>query len=500
MPADTIDPPAVQPAPLKIPKLADILKNSKASEPPKGTVGPKGPEGGPTGQRGMPGPVGPEEERPNTRILPERIPTDPLPQGPIPADQDDGSEIDTTIMPNMHPSGKKPGDFAEERRQSKQKRATVDELQKAIDKANADAAALKLELDTERAARQKEKEDLENFRTLADTRKKDVEELNGKYFDTFKPTYQPDADEEIQQAHTSMLQTMMDKLPAFVPKSSGNERLMFENVVRDPQKIQGMEAAMQHYAQAKQQGRADVMDLAVNTVAGLLGAEVTIHGINDPRNQVMTSDDPFFRDVEEAMKRAVPHLGKKLERLNFIRENEPKLATERFDKRQQAIRGELGASFNMSQDQIADLLQKDRTNSVGLFNAILNSSPAFREMANAEIARCAQDLSSVPDQLIMPPLAKNDAISIAEHRKMFNERRDRLSEYRKLIIIGKLCGPMMEAILAERDEAISRADAASLNTNPGDSRPGGLQQPEREEHIETTIMPPFPGQRAAQPR
>jgi hypothetical protein len=93
--------------------------------------------------------------------------------------------------------------------------------------------------------------------------------------------------------------------------------------------------------------------------------------------------------------------------------------------------------------------------------------PHLKETVEAQIVRLAEDAAAIPDQLIPRPLKAKDKVAIAEHRKMQDTTRQRLSEDLVYAMIGRASGPIFTSLIAARDEALERAGAASLNTNPG---------------------------------
>lgn len=469
-------------APLKVPTLADLMGQPKVEPVVPGSKGP----GVPGAKLGLDEVLGapPGSHAP---IIP---PANEPPDEPV----DDEIEIDTTIMPDRPgapPKGK--SDFARERQQSKSKKIGLEEAERLRDEAVAETTRIKLEAQNERQEREKATKELEEFRALAGTRQKDIDDLNSRYFENFKPAYDVGSDSEVVTAHKGMFKALEDNMPAYVETSKGSKRVMFQQLATDPKNASILENAMLHYAQAQQTGDEEIMNAAVSTAAAVLGSDVEFFGRGDQRNRLLSNDDPIFRQIETAMVRGLPHLKSKLDRAAFIRENEPKLAEERFTVRQRAITGELNSAFEMKSDEIVTALKGDPTDSRALFTAVLNSAPALREQVNARIAKTAEALSSVPDQLMMPPLKSNDKVAVAEHRKMYQERKKELSELARFAIIGQSCGPIMASLIAERDAANERAEAAASNTNPGSSRAGDQQQVEKDVEIETTIMPPPPG-------
>lgn len=456
---------------LKIPPLAELTKSAAPAPAPN----------------------------PGNQVAP-RPNENPLSQAPVnetvvqvnPGEGGD-EKIETSIMPPAPRPGKTDADFAKERQIAKAKKSgALEEIERARDMAIAEATQAKLELENSRKERQEDNKKLEEFRALAGTREKDIEDLNSRYFETHKPTLDLSTDNDIRIAHTSMFKALEDNMPTHIETKDGSKRIFFDQIASNGEKAVSIENALLHYTAAKAQGDEEIMNAAVSTVANILGADTQFFGRQDPRNRLLSSDDPVFRQIESAMSKSIPHLKSKADRVAYVKENEPKLAEERFITRQRAINSELTGAFTMAPDQIAATLKSSPTDSLAIFAAIVNGAPHLKQQVDASIAKTSEALSSVPDQLMMPPLKSNDKVSVAAHRKMYQERKQELSELARFAIIGKNCGPIMAALLADRDEAVSRADAAALNTSPGDSGRGDGRAPEKQTEIPTTIMPQGP--------
>jgi hypothetical protein len=170
-----------------------------------------------------------------------------------------------------------------------------------------------------------------------------LETFDDRYFASFgAENFRPEDDQELRAAHETMMGTLRDNMPAYVTtQKDGQKRVMFEQLASNPAIAVGLENCLLHYAAAQRSGNADTMDLAVNSVCQLLGADVEIFAPNDQRNRTITPDDPLFRDVERAMKFAVPSLQKKADRARYVQENAPKLAEQRFETRTSAIRAQV---------------------------------------------------------------------------------------------------------------------------------------------------------------
>jgi hypothetical protein len=381
-------------------------------------------------------------------------------------------------------------EFAKERQQSKKQQ--MQEVERARDEAIAESTRLRIEHEQAQSKITKLTEETEQLRTLATTREKDLETFDDRYFASFgAENFRPEDDQELRAAHETMMGTLRDNMPAYVTtQKDGQKRVMFEQLASNPAIAVGLENCLLHYAAAQRSGNADTMDLAVNSVCQLLGADVEIFAPNDQRNRTITPDDPLFRDVERAMKFAVPSLQKKADRARYVQENAPKLAEQRFETRTSAIRAQVKGAIDLPRDQIAARLQKDPTDTVAVFASIMQAVPHLKETVEAQIVRLAEDAAAIPDQLIPRPLKAKDKVAIAEHRKMQDTTRQRLSEDLVYAMIGRASGPIFTSLIAARDEALERAGAASLNTNPGGGGGGeGTRPITTTPRPNTSIMP-----------
>lgn len=403
---------------------------------------------------------------------------------PLIENEDDGP-IDTQIAPPK----KDKKQIIEERRRKRDERLGIPDLEKQVETSRTEQARLQSELDTERAERAKEKAERDTFKTLAEQREGDLKEFNEKYFDTFKPVLDPAHDKELQTAHQTLFGTLNAEMPDFITAEGGaKQRVLFTQLASNPQVAAYFENTVAQYAAAQAKGDSKIMDLVVNSALSMLGADVKIKGIDSDQNVLMDSGDPEFVKVESALKKAIPQLAAKAERLNFLKNSAPELIEKQFKGREDGIRGRLNSEILLSPEDVQSRLSRNATDPLAIFSFVLNNSPALKQQVEASIAQMAPILASVPERLDLPPLMKNDAASVAAHRQMVTGRQKSLSEMATFAVIGKNAGPILASLIAERDAANKRANEHSRNTNPGPHEPGE-HGPKSVPVIPTNIIP-----------
>lgn len=249
--------------------------------------------------------ISPGAEPPKPGEPPPKIETQiAKPPGP---GADDDSGIPTNIIDPKH---KSPAQFAEERRESKvaQVKRSLEEVQREADDSKMELARVM----TEKEERDRKIADAEKardeFKAEAERLRGEVSSVNDRYFKANEAVFNPNTDEELRAASTSMFTAMNERMPSKVVTTDGSEkRVFFDQLVRSsPQIAAAMEQLVGHYAGARMNGDAKGIDRAVSAAAQILGANAFV-GNTEDEDRLLNSSDPVFNEIEAALKDAIPH-------------------------------------------------------------------------------------------------------------------------------------------------------------------------------------------------
>lgn len=422
-----------------------------------------------TGAVTPPAPASPEP-RPVTGTPPVTpvAPVTPI----VPAAEEDG--IDTQIVKGGLP--KTPADFAHQRRSAKEA-AGNQTLEDAIRRAD-DAKMLYTQKETAYTALETKHRELEaqlaEMKTLSDTRKTEIEGLQANYFDANRMTLDINADQELSDATTRMLNELRNNVPSRVPTPSGQEnRVFFDTLIQTNGAAQGLNEILAAYGRAKQTANEPACDLAINAFAKFLGADVDMSGRDEKEWRLLKADSAAFRAIETAMDKALPFFQQRNNRLTSFHQNAPQLAKQQYETRAIGIRQNLAAGIFLPPEVAAQRLTADHNDSLALFSQIVSNIPILKQRVEATMERYSATIAAIPDRLDLPTLATNDKTAIAAHQSEAQQHRGVKAEMIRNAVIGANIGPILASLISERDAAETRADAASANTNPGGSRAGG---------------------------
>lgn len=405
-------------------------------------------------------------------------PGDPAP-APVVESGDEKPTIPTDIF-NAPPPTKTPAQFAEERKKAKQAK-----VQQAVEEATSEwqtkyEAEMAQRLEREKRLQELEneltryKEELPQFKTLAEQRAAELEEARKSYFNSAQSIVSPMDDPDFVSANENLTRTLLASMPDLITTAEGTRSVPFENIAQDPAKMGQVEQAIGFYADARQKGDQVTMDRAISYVAMLLGAPVKIS--KDPNEEVLLergSED--YKSINAALKAAVPHLQQKIGRLQAIEQDRPALVQRKLQQKTEAIRGLLNEQIFMPEDRIQETLQSDPANGVAIIAAMANAVPAIKERLEAAVAGLSTVFASVQDGFILPPPASNDPAAIKAHQEKTRAMHIQVASAMRNAAAFEAVGPILAQVISERDAALSRLEQHSKLTNPGSSaeRPSG---------------------------
>jgi len=390
---------------------------------------------------------------------------------PVAKVEDDG--IDTQIVPG---APKTPADFAAERRGKKQSQTAeeIAEAQRRADEAKmlyTQKEAAYVELET---AKKELERELSEQRTLAETRKTEIEGLQATYYDSNRVVLDPTADPEFTAAQQQMMNELRVNVPARVKGANGSEmRVLFDNIIQQNGASEGLGNILGAYGRAKQTGNEPAMDLAVNAFAKLIGADVDMTARDEKEWRLLPNNDPVFLSIETALNKALPHFQTTTGRLQSFQQNAPQLAKQQYEKRATNIRQNLTSAIFLPTETATARLKADQNDPLALFSQLVSHVPALKQQVEEKLAHYSATYAALPDRLNLPTLAGNDKVSIANHQNEVKRHREVQGEIMRNAVIGATIGPILATLISERDAAEARADAAANNTNPGGGRSGG---------------------------
>lgn len=443
MPAAATPPPAAAPK-IKVPKMAALT--------------------GATPEPVAPAPDGLPPSEPSTP--PPAPPAPPAPEEPY---------IPTSIVGADKPQDKTQAAIIEQRRRAKEAKQEVSAVNQDYEQAKIELAKLQSELDKLRGERDRFSTERQDFEKLATERQQEIESVRQEYVRAHQPNFDPAQDETFAQAQGRMMSELKTNMPATLRAASGDKRLFFDIEMKQPGKMQGMYHALDTYAKADAIGNEEGMDLAVNAVAQLLGADVDLSSSRKEEHRTLQRSDATFQALETAMRRATPHYQTMAERHRHVQQEAPQLAMRAFQGKQQAIKQTLSQSIFLKGEEARAALQANPNDSVALFSQIIEQIPELKTQVDALLSGYAESFATVPDQIFLPTLGGNDRAAIDQHRQQVQHHRQRLSRAMRYAAIGEAIGPILSSLIAERDAAEERANRASENANPGSaSSAGGL--------------------------
>lgn len=431
---------------IKLPTMADLMK--PAGQPPT-----EAPPAKPPGEKAG--------DPPQSNAPPETKP------------EEDASLIPISVT-DPEVKAKSPEQFAAERKGKKEAKQELETRAADAERRAAEAERQLAEFIREKEQWTTKEKDfttkLESFRGETEATTKKLEEAEKAYTRSFSPKADPWQDEEFTNSHKSFITTLSENLPLRLNGPAGEFRVMFNNIMQDPNNGQRVGQIMEFYANATTRGDQTMIDRAVNLMAGVLGADIRIQG--DGNDRVLPTTDPAFVKIEEAMQKAVPHYVKRSERALHVTREAPRIATEMLAKKTTTLKENLAKGVLMPLESSQALLTSNPTDSRGLLGALAHHSPVVKELAQAAINDFGPSMALVKEGLDLPLLDPSREGQQA-HQGSLERHRAKLAEVMQYAIVGRAAGPVIANLIRERDAAEARANAAAKNTNPGAGTAGG---------------------------
>lgn len=423
----------------------------------------------------------------------------PSPQPPAPKNEPPVIPTDILAKPPTAPVNTQKGaeQFKQERLQKKEERQSAQEIQIQFDQAKQELMKLQTEREQLQKQLDKHQADLEAERKVAEGRKKDLEDMRTGYFEQHRAQWNPLEDEQFQQANAQMLEKLKTKLPIRVPAGTNADgqpiegRVFFDAILQQNGAHQGLANMLDTYTIAKRAGNEEGVNLAVNAMAQFLGANVDMTDTDEKNWKTLPPNSEAFKAIELALDEASPFHAQRAERYLQVQKEGPLLAKQQFENRENGIRQTLSQRIFLPPDVAAKRLQDDNQDATALMAIIVNQSPALKDIAERKLAELAPAYAAMGDRLFLPGLASNNPAEIQAHRQKEAHTRQVISGAMELALVGSCMGPVLASLIAERDAAEERANAASLLTNPGGeagARAGKSGGSAPQPHIATEIV------------
>lgn len=465
--------PATAAPPIKVPPMSQLT----AGAPPAPAPAPA---------------AGAEPKEPTAAPDPEPRPgTETQPSPPV---------IDTQIV---QPAGGAPvgtpkakADFIRERHQNKQERVDAAALQAQLDQHKMEVVQKDLELEKLNKELEDHRKKLGDEKKIADQRKKELEEMQAGYFESHRAVWNPAEDEQFQSAQTTMIETLRSKLPMRVPsqfedgKIVNESRVFFDAILSQNGAPAGLANILDAYAVSKRHANEEGMNHAINAMAQFLGADVSMTDTEKRNWKLLPPSDATFKQIEQALEDATPHHLARTQRYSEIQKQGPVLAQQQYQNRESGIRQSLASQIFLAPDAAASRLKDDPQDTTALMGVLASQAPALKEIMERQLNDLAPAFAAMGDKLYLPGLASADPSQITAHRAKEAQVRQTISNAMRFAVIGASVGPVIANLIAERDLAEERANAASLLTNPtgeGAVRAGKDGRPPAP-HIETEIV------------
>lgn len=407
--------------------------------------------------------------------------TPPVPAGNTP----EAPVIETEITGRK--TTKTPAEFAAERREKKEEKRTVEDLQRTLDSEKVEWAKKQAEWEERQKELDKSKADLEEARAESKRLRDQVKTSEERYFQNHQPTPDLTTDDGIRKASTGIREALSAKLPTLLGDGASAQRVFIDQILDDPAKAYHFENVAAHYHDAVRTGNSELIDTAISAAAQMLGVPDVLVSTRPDESRLLGKESPLYRQIDTALRDAMPHVIAKARRITELRDNAPQIEKERITKKTQGIRTELHESLFIPADQLKDRLTADPRDSAAIFAAIIEASPHLKPLVEEKITAFSEGMARIRDGIDLPLLGPQDAATIAEHRQNIDRTQQTWKRMRQNAIIGEFSGLIFATLTEQLRAAEARANAAASNTNPGSSR--DLQGPPAAEKIQTEIMP-----------
>lgn len=397
---------------------------------------------------------------------------------PPAAGEDPPPSFETSIVQEM-PKGTAPvgtpkaaADFKAERLLGKQQKQDFAQVQSDYDQAKLQLVQRDLDLEKLRKDLADREKALEDEKKTAADRAKELDDLRAGYFEQHRATWNPLEDTEFQTAQQTMVDKLRTKLPMRVPTKGADDqptesRVFFDTILQQNGAPQGLANILDVYAMAKSNANEGGMNRAVNAMAQFLGATaVDMSGEDESKWKLLPASDPTFKQIETALDEATPFHVARTQRYAQVQKDGPTLARQQFESRETGIRQTLSTRIFLAPEEATKRLAADPNDGVALMGVLLSQVPALKEAAERKLREYAPAFAAMGDKLFLPGLASSNPAEIAAHRQREAQTRQIISEAMAHAISGAVMGPVLSSVIAERDDAEERAQAASLLTNP----------------------------------
>jgi hypothetical protein len=390
--------------------------------------------------------------------------------------------IDTDVLGTGKQVQKTPAEFAAERKAAREeeikKKLGLPELESGFTQAKADLARVELELQEIRLERDRLANEKEQTEALANSRKEELEKATGRYFDTFKAEIDPAQDPDFIQTAGRFASALSAGLPERIPVGDDEKRVFPEQMLSNPVVAEQMDNVMSHYAHARNSGNSAAIDIAVNAVAQIMGVPMVIDPDPTKCQGLLASNDPVFRQIETAMKSALPSWSAKAERRRHLVEQAPEIVKKSLLERERSIASNIKGSIFIAADEAEMRLRANPTDSAAVLSMMLEATPELREMVERTVAGFAPAFARM-GQINMPTLMDNSKEAVEAHRRELNAYQSRLGQAMPAAVLGTIAGPIITNLVGQLKAMTARLGDVSKNTNPGSIEAGGTGAPPR---------------------
>jgi vacuolar-type H+-ATPase subunit I/STV1 len=319
--------------------------------------------------------------------------------------------------------------------------------------------------------------ELQEFKTLAETRGKEAEELRSNYFKTSLDVVSLNDDPDFVAAQQGIMSAFDTHMPTFVRGQNGETiPAAWHAVKKDPSKVDMVEGAVPYFVDGLVKGDAAMIDKAVSYVGAVMGANAHISA-NPEETVLLDRESPEYRSIFSALQGAAAHHQTKVQRMEAINQERPKLVQRKLDERAKHVTTILNHKVFMPKEQAVEVLQQDPTNTVALVAAMSEMVPEIKEGLQASAAHAAKVLAAVPEGFIIPPPADNSPEAIRDHQQRQIGMRQEVADLVALAASARSAGKIMAKLSEERDALKEELAAANerlkkhaVNTNPGGSK------------------------------
>ena len=380
--------------------------------------------------------------------------------------------LDTSAIPL--PESRKvktPAEYAAERRESKVEKAKViagvPELEAELTATKAQLA----EFEKIKAEAAQYERRVAEFEALQKEREAEIERLKTTYFEQHKATYNPADDEELRTASGTVQQTLLGGMPAFLPSKEGTpKRSVFDQYAKTAEGQGYIDQAMSNYVAAYNEGNDEKMNLAVNFMAQLSGSDAVVFSRDPDEQALLDLNDPSFREIETAMRKAMPSYMTKKQRERFVVEQAPVLAQQALQQRQATVSANLRKAVFLDPEVAAARAEIDPLDAGVVMNQIVQHSPELKEHLDRYIAFTAPTFARI--QFQDSTLASNDPKAIEAHRAGQLHHQKVGGEIMQKAMLGEIAPYIITELMGQLQALTLRAGDISANENPGGNNSG----------------------------